>query len=100
MTQDPWLDPTGPGRVQRVALHFGARLALHVVQIYGFADGSSGALAANEALVTNALLWLAGLDFNFDLGASPIWAPAHMAGWRDLGAGAGSALAGGAASLW
>ena len=48
------------GRLQYAVIHVGRRRALHVVQIYGHADGSTK-LADNERLVVAAMAWLRSL---------------------------------------
>ncbi len=71
---------------------------LHYLQFYGWAHGGVSAREKNEQLLAHSLLWLAGFgkvpcmvfgDLNMDLSVSPGWAAAHMAGWRDIGQGAG-----------
>ncbi len=54
----PELDPGATGRLQYAALHLGGGCPLHVVQLYGHADGSNEALAANEGLLAQAFVRL------------------------------------------
>jgi endonuclease/exonuclease/phosphatase family metal-dependent hydrolase len=86
------------GRMQYAGIHFGRRRALHIVQLYGIADGSRTAADFNASLVLAAVAWLRSLgdvpalvvgDFNLNLAHAAIDAPLAMAGWVDVLAEAG-----------
>jgi endonuclease/exonuclease/phosphatase family metal-dependent hydrolase len=86
------------GRMQYAVIHFGRRRALHIVQLYGVADGSRAATDFNASLMLAAVAWLRSLgdvpslvvgDFNLDIAHAAIDAPLAMAGWVDVLAEAG-----------
>jgi ribonuclease HI len=86
------------GRMQYAVVHFGRRQALHIVQLYGIADGSKAAADFNASLVLAAVAWLSSLgdvpmlvvgDFNLNIAHAAIDAPLAMAGWVDVMAEAG-----------
>jgi hypothetical protein len=84
--------------MQYAAVHLERKRALHIVQLYGLADGSRTSLDFNASLVLAAVAWLRPLgdvpmlvvgDFNLNIGKATIDAPLAMAGWVDVLAEAG-----------
>ena len=91
------LAPEQARRLQYAVLHLGGHRALHIVQVYGHADGLAAA-DDNEALLIAAVSWLRSLggvpallvgDFNLVLRGTSVEPLLAMAGWRDLLARAG-----------
>ena len=75
-------------RLQYAVLHLGGQRALHIVQVYGYADGPSVA-EDNEALLVAAVSWLRSLgdvpallvgDFNIALHGTSVEPLLAMAG--------------------
>jgi ribonuclease HI len=92
------VEPRMRERMQYAAVHFGRKRALHVIQLYGRADGSRVSSDFNASLVTAAVGWLRSLgdvpalvvgDFNCSLADAAIDGPLAMAGWTDVFASAG-----------
>ncbi len=84
-------------RMQYAVAHMGRSRALHVVQLYGYADGATKN-EDNEHLVLLALAWLRSLgdvpalivgDLNLVLRGSGVEPLLSMAGWHDILAQAG-----------
>jgi ribonuclease HI len=85
-------------RMQYAVVHFGKRCALHIMQLYGRAEGGKPAEEFNASLVLAAAAWLRSLgdvpalivgDLNVSLANTAIDAPLAMAGWVDVLASAG-----------
>ena len=91
------LNPDQEKRMQYAVVHLGRQRALHIVQIYGYADGAA-AVPDNERLVLAALAWLRSLgdvpalivgDLNLIVHGSSVEPVLAMSGWSDLLAPAG-----------
>jgi ribonuclease HI/endonuclease/exonuclease/phosphatase family metal-dependent hydrolase len=85
-------------RMQYAVVHFGRKRALHIIQLYGLADGSRASIDFNVSIVTTAVGWLRSLgdvpalvvgDFNLNLAEVALDGPLAMAGWVDVFSNAG-----------
>ena len=92
------MEPRMRKRMQYAVVHFGRQRALHIIQIYGSAEGGKIAGEFNGSLVLAAVAWIRSLgdvpalvvgDFNMSLASAAIDAPLAMAGWADVFAHAG-----------
>ena len=91
------LQPEHIGRLQYAVMHLGRRQSLHIVQIYGHADGQQKD-DNNEKLIMAAMAWLRSLgdvpavivgDFNLLLPGTGVASLLAMSGWCDVLADAG-----------
>jgi ribonuclease HI len=85
-------------RLQYAAVYLGQRRVVHLIQIYGHAEGDARAIEDNAQLVLAAAAFLRSLgdvpalivgDLNMALAEAGVEAPLAMAGWTDVLAHAG-----------